>query len=242
MEPDHTPLVERLLTWLGMWGGMRMFSPIAAALVGAVVLLEGLVPAAAQVFPRASLNTIHFLAVGVGLLLGVIGHFVAEFWDRVPFAAYYGPKGRWLDAVDPPFLVFPAGESLKKAHELMVQAILRKPEKGADIDREAIKVARRQTERWERIERPLILARFVRGFLWPCVFAACLAGGGALVASLLGAGVQAPRFLLLGVASLLALLLLLVPYTRLRVEFLLRLYRDVSAHAAHSTKRKPERR
>lgn len=242
MLPDRTTRVERLLTWLGMWGVMRGFSALAAAIIGSVALLEFLSPVAVRLFPPAFSNAIHVFAVGIGLLLGLLGYLVADFWDRVVFDAWYGPHGRWLPMARQPLLVLPEGEPLKRSRGLAAQALPRKPETDAEIDREAIKVARRQVERWERIERPLILAQCVRGFLWPCVFVGVLACGGALAASVFGAATEAPRLLLRGGGCLLLMALLFVPYAHLRAEFLLRLYRDVAAHPARPAKRKAERR
>jgi predicted lysophospholipase L1 biosynthesis ABC-type transport system permease subunit len=105
-----------------------------------------------------------------------------------------------------------------------------------------MKVAQRQQERWERIEHLLILGQLVRGLLWSGVFAAVLAVIAAVLAAPLGAGAAGPMLLAAGAAYAVLTLLVLVPYTRLRVEFLLRLYQDVAAHPAHPPKRKPEGR
>jgi hypothetical protein len=238
MEPDRTTKAERLLTWLGMWGAMRGVSPLAAAIVASVALLELLTPSAARLFPDVPHVTIHFFAFGIGLLLGLIGHFAADQWDQVVFDACYGPRGRWLEASRPPLHLFPAGVSVKRARGLAMQALPRRHLTDAEVDREAVKLARRQVERWEWIEHPLALARCVRGLLWPCVFAGILAWGGALTSPLLGIPREALRLLALGGACLVLALLLLAPYSRLRVEYLLRLYKDV---AAHDRKKRPER-
>jgi len=65
------------------------------------------------------------------------------------------------------------------------------------------------------------------------VFAAVLAAVTAVLAAPLGAGAAGPSLLTAGAAYAVLTLLVLVPYTRLRVEFLLRLYQDVAAHPAH---------
>jgi len=239
MGLDLTTRAEKLLTWLGMWGAMRGVAPLSAALIASVVLLESLTPPVARLLSAVPVNVIHVFAVGIGLLLGLIGYFAGEFWDRVVFEACYGPQGRWLDSARRPLLVFPAGSALKRHRNQAVQALPRKPETGEGIYREAAKVARRQVERWERIEQPLILSRFVRGFLWPCLFVACLASSAAAVFPLFGAATEAPRLLAAGGGCLGLTLLLLVPYSHLRVEHMIRLYQDVAAHAG---KRKPERR
>jgi hypothetical protein len=239
MGPDRTTGAEKLLTWLGLWGAMRSASALLAALVAGVGLLELLAPSAARLFPGVPGNILQVSAVGLGLLAGLIGHFTAEAWDRVVFDALYGPRGRWLERSRPPLGIFPEGQPLQRSRGLLVQALPRKPDSGPAIDREAVKLARRQVERWERIERPLVLATFVRGFLSPAVFAAVLAAGGGVAAWLAGPRTQAPRLLMVAAACLAVAVALLVPYTRLRVEYLLRLYEDVAGHARH---KKPERR
>jgi hypothetical protein len=242
MAPDHTTSIESLLTRLGLWGAMRVFSAILAAVLGAILFLEFLVPSAARLFPEVRLNALHFFAVGIGLLLGLIGHFAADVWDRVVFEAAYGPRGRWIAASRPPLSGFPPGEALRLARSQAAQALPRKPETDADIDREAVKVARRQAERWERIERPLILARVVRGLLWPGLIAAALALIAAAFTGSLHSAAEGLQLLLLSGGYLCLTLLLLIPYARLRVEYLLRLYQSVAAHPAHPVKRKAEHR
>jgi hypothetical protein len=238
MGPDRTTWVETLVTWLGLWGAMRGGSALVAAVVAAVGLLEILAPAVFRLFPGASRNAIHFMAVGLGLLLGLIAHFTAEFWDRVAFEALYGPEGRWRDRNGPVLLLFPGGHALRRSRELALQVMPRRSGADSDIRQEAVKIARRQAERWERIERPLILSQVVRGFLWPGVYVGILACGAALASRFLGAAAEAPRLLAGGAAAFAVLLVFLVPYTRLRTEYLVRLYEDV---AAHGRKKKSER-
>jgi hypothetical protein len=242
MTPDRATGIERFLTWLGLWGAMRVFSALLAAVLGAILTLECLVPSAARLFPDARPNALHFFAVGIGLLLGLIGHFVADVWDRLVFEAAYGPHGRWITASRPPLAGFPAGEELRHARSQAAHALPRKPESDAEMDREAVKVARRQAERWERIERPLILARVVRGLLWPGLFAAALSLAAAALVGVFHGAAEGLRLFLMGGGYLCLTLLLLIPYARLRVEYLLRLYQDVAAHPAHPVKRKAEHR
>jgi hypothetical protein len=239
MGQDRTTALERALGWLGLWGVLRSAAPAAAAVVAATVLLEILRPSAARLFPGVSSNVLHFLAVGIGLLLGLMGHFAADLWDRRVFRALYGPAGRWQDASAPPLIVFPPGAPLKRARAAALAALPHKPGANADVEREAVKQARRQAERWERIERPLILARAVRGFLWPCVFAVAIAWGGAIVTAILGASDAAPALLIAGAGCLGLGLAVLVPYTHLRADHLTRLYTDIAAHAP---KKKSDRR
>lgn len=230
--------IERVLTWLEMWGAMRGFCPLAAAIVVSVALLESLTPPVARLFSGVPVNLIHVFAVGIGLLLGLIGHFAGDSWDLL-FEMFYGPKGKWLETSRKPLLVFPPGLPLTRHRNQAAQALPRKSEAEDEVYREAVKVAKRQVERWEGIERPLILSRFVGSFLWPCLFAAILAACGAAIFPLFGAALEAPRFLATAAGSLVLALACLVPYSRLRAEHMIRLYRDV---AGHPSKKKGERR
>jgi hypothetical protein len=230
MGPDRTTRVEALVTWLGLWGAMRGGSALIAAIVAAVALLEVLTPPVFRLYPAASRNAIHFMAVGLGVLLGLIAHFTAEFWDRVAFEALYGPEGHWRDRSGPVLLLLPGGHAVRRARDAAAQTMPRRPG-DADVHQEAVKIARRQAERWERIERPRVLSRVARGFLWPGLYVALLGCGAALVLWLIGLPAQAPRFLAGGAIAFAVLLLSFAPYTRWRVEYLVRLYEDVAAHA-----------
>jgi hypothetical protein len=242
MAPDGTTRVEKVLTGLGAWGALRSGAALVTTVFSTILLLEFLTPFLSRIFPGVLPNLLHFFVISIGLLLGVTGHFTADLWDRVVFARWYGPRGSWLDKSQPPLRVFPAGAELKRLRALAVQALPRKPESEERIDREVVKVAQRQLERWERIEHPLLLGQLVRGFLWPSLFAALVAVTAAVLAAPLGAAVAGPSLLAAGAAYVVLTLFILVPYTSLRVEFLLRLYQDVAAHPAHHPKRKPEGR
>lgn len=242
MAPDGTTQVEKVLTGIGAWGALRSGATLVITVFSAILLLELLTPSLARLFPRVPPNLLHFFVISLGLLLGVIGHFTADFWDRVVFARWYGPRGSWLGRERPPLLVFPAGAELKRLRTLAVQALPRRPDSDERIDREVVKVAQRQLERWERIEHPLLLGQLVRGLLWPGVFAAFVAMTAALLAAPLGAAAAGPTLLAAAAAYAVLTLLILLPYTGLRVEFLLRLYQDVAAHPAHHPKRKAEGR
>jgi len=234
--------VEKVLTRLGAWEALRSGAALVVAVLSCILLLELLTPILARLFPGVPPNRLHFFVIAIGLFLGLIGHFVADAWDRVVFARWYGPGGTWLNTTQSPLLVFPAGAELKRLRALAVQALPRKPESDERIDREVLRAAQRQQERWERIEHLLLLGQLVRGLLWPGVFAAVLAVVAAVLAAPLGVRAVGPLLLAAGAAYVILTLLVLVPYTRLRVEFLLRLYQDVAAHPAHSPKRKPEGR
>ena len=108
MGLDLTTRIEKLLTWLGLWGAMRGFCPLAAAIALSVALLESLTPPVARLFPSVPANLIHVFAVGTGILLGLIGYFAGDSWDLL-FETLYGPKGKWREAEYRPFLVLPPG-------------------------------------------------------------------------------------------------------------------------------------
>jgi len=230
MGLDLTTKTEKLLTRLGMWGAMRGLVPLASAIVVSVALLEFLTPPAIRFFSAVPVNLIHVFAVGIGLLLGLVGYFAGDSWDLL-FEMFYGPKGKWLDKTGGALLAFSPGETLKRHRNQAAQALPRKPDSEDDVYREAVKIAKRQVERWDGIEYPLMLSRFMRALLWPLLFAAILALCGAVIFPLVGASAEAPRLLVAAAGCLVLTLACLVPYSRLRVEHMIRLYRDVAGHA-----------
>lgn len=230
MGLDLTTKTEKLLTWLGMWSAMRGLVPLAAAIGISVALLEFLTPPVVRFFPAVPVNFIHVFAVGIGLLLGLVGYFAGDSWDLL-FESFYGPKGKWAETTGTPWLVFVPGEPLIRHRSAAVQALPRKPDADADVYREAVKIAKRQVERWDAIEHPLVLSRFFRALLWPLLFAALLAVCGAALFPLVGAATEAPRLLATAAGCLALTLACLIPYSRRRVEHMVRLYRDVAVHA-----------
>jgi hypothetical protein len=230
MGLDLTTKTEKVLTWLGMWGAMRGFFPLASAITLSVALLEFLTPPVIRFFSAVPVNLVHVFAVGIGLLLGLIGYFAGDSWDLL-FEMFYGPKGKWLEAARAPLLAFSPGQALKRHRNQAGQTLPRKSDTEDDVYREAVKVAKRQVERWDGIEHPLILSRFMRALLWPCLFAAILALCGAAIFPLLGAAAEAPRLLATAAGCLVLTLACLVPYSRRRVEHMIRLYQDVAGHA-----------
>jgi hypothetical protein len=230
MDVALTTTVEKAVTRLGMWGAMRAAFPLTVALLGSVLLLESLTTPVSRLLPRAPLNAIHAVAIGAGLLLGLFGHFLGEFWDRRVFEATYGPQGRWRDAVSRPLSLFPAGAPLTKSRSQAAHAM--KVEILDGFYRQAVKLARRQVERWEQVEHPLILSWSARGLLGPCLVAAVVAACAAGAAALLGVRSELPRLLAIGLGSLLLGALLLICYADHRMEHMLRLYQDVATHPA----------
>lgn len=230
MDATATTKLEKALTRLGMWGGMRAFASIVVALVGSVLLVVSLVPSALDLFPRASPKIIYVVTVGFGLLLGLLGHFAAEAWDRFLFEAFYGPRGAWLDTAAKPFHLFPPGTPLKSIRAQAVPHLGPKVNTGHEIYREAVKLAKRQAERWERIEHPLILSWILRGLLWPNLVVAAFSFLIGIAAWFAGAVAEAPRLLAVAGACLILQVLLLASYLHFRMAHMLRLYQDVASH------------
>ncbi len=237
MGLDLTTKTEKLLTWLGMWGAMRGLVPLASAIAVSVALLEVLTPPVIRLFSAVPANFIHVCAVGIGLLLGLVGYFAGDSWDLL-FETCYGPEGRWADTTGGPLGVFVPGEPLTRHRRVAAQALPRKPGSEGDVYREAVKIVKRQVERWDGIEHPLMLSRFYRALPWPFLFAAFLALCGVVIFPLLGAAAEAPRLLATAAGCLVLTLVCLVPYSRWRAEHMIRLYRDVAVHAP---KKKAER-
>jgi len=239
MRPALMTKTEALLTRLRLWGALQGFPALMAAITGSVALLVSLTPLFARLFPSVAINVLYVVTVGLGVLLGLIGHVAGDLWDRVVFEVCYGPQGWWHDSVQRPLLVFPPGAALTRERAQATRVLSRTPQPQGELYREAVKVAKRQLERWQRIVHPLVLSQFVRGFLWPCLFVSLLASCAAAVSPLFGTATVVRSFLLAGASCLVLTLLLLIPYAHLRVEHMIRLYQDV---AEHRRKRKPERR
>lgn len=230
MDITVTTKLEKALTRLGMWGVAREIAPVTVALAGSVLLLESLVPSAVDLFPRASPKIIHVVVVGCGLLLGMLGHFAAEFWDRVLFEACYGPHGKWLDSAVKPFHLFSPGAALKSVREQAAHHLGPKVHVGDDTYQEIVKLAKRQVVRWERIEHPLIFSRVLRGLLWPSLIVAALSFIAGIGSWFTGVVEASPRLLAVAAACLVLQLLLLASYLQFRMEHMLRLYQDVASH------------
>jgi hypothetical protein len=238
MARDLTTKTEKLLTWLRMWGAMRGFLPLTTSIVLCVALLESFTPPLARFFAPVPVNLIHVFAIGIGLLLGVIGYFAGDTWD-VLFEMFYGARGKWAGRMQRPLFVFPTGTRIEQHRRQAERALAHERDAPEGIYRDAVKLAKRQAERWEDIEHPLILSRLLRGLIWPSVFAAILALAGAAVFPLVGASTEAPRLLGTAAGCLVLALVLLVLYSHQRARHMIRLYEDVALHAA---KRRHDRR
>ena len=199
--------------------------------------MQTLTPPVVRFFPEVPINLIQVFSVGIGLLLGLVGYFAGDSWDML-FEMFYGPQGRWLDTTGRPLLVFPPGTTLRRTRVQAAQVLPRKLDTRDDIYREAVKVAKRQVERWGGIEHPLILSRCMRALLWSCLFPAVLALAGAGIFPLLGETGETFHLLATAGGGFLLTLACLVPFSRLRLDHMVRLYQDVAGHAP---KKKAER-
>ena len=230
MGPDRTTGLERLLSSLGLWGALRIGSALPIPLAVSVLLCLLLAPSVSQLVPVANFSAAFFFATCAGVLLGLISYYGAAFWDRALFDFWYGAQGRWSGSSSPVFGWLPSGTQLAEARTQLLDDLDRKPDSPAALNDEAVKIAHRQAERWAKIEHPLILANAARGLLWPCAFVACIGAITAAISAFLGSQ-EAARLFGIGLASAALFGICLVPYCRLRVEYLIRLYQDVAAHA-----------
>ncbi len=227
MGSDRTTGLERVLTLLSLWGVLRLISGSPVSLTASILLCLTLAQPVSQLVPAGNTSALFFFAACVGVLLGLVSSYTAGFWDRSVFDACYG-------AQRPPstgrFGLLPSGVPLAEARTQVLHA-LDATVNGPSLDVEAVKIARRQAERWARIERFLILANTVRGLLWPCVFSACFGLVAAIAAAQINGSAAAP-LLGIGFASLALFAICLGPYCRFRLEYLTRLYDDVAEHSA----------
>jgi hypothetical protein len=200
MGPDRTTGLERQLTSLGLWGALRIGSALPIPLAASILLCLLLAPSVSRLVPVANSPVAFFFASCAGGLLGLISFYSAAFWDRALFDVWYGAQGRWSGSSSPVFGWLPSGAQLAEARTQLLDSFDRKPDSPAALNAEAVKIARRQAERWVKIEHPLILANAARGLLWPCTCVACI-GVITAAASAFLSSQEAARLLGIGLAS-----------------------------------------
>lgn len=182
-----------------------------------------------DIYPFSHFSSLQFnlSAVVVGTVLAFIGYFLGNFWDAKVFDPLYGPTGRWVGRSERPFGLFPAGDDLQRTRAAAIAKLLPDTPEGKGIYRAAAAVARKSKTKWEQIEQPLILSKFLRAFIWPCGLASL-----GLIGSFLwqkgGGQLGSTSNVLLGAALGFIFVLLFVPYISLRVEHMQRLYEQVS--------------
>lgn len=224
--------LEATLTSLGLWKAIKGYPALLVLIIVSVALLELIAPQALLLLPSLSASTLHLLVVIIGTLLGLIGYFAGDFWDSRFFDPRYGIRGKWLRSHTRPFDVFPAGSDLKRYRDKAVQTLLGKEHSGEGIYREAKKVATKQPKKWEYIEQPLILSKFVRGFIWPCFLISVSSILVAIGSIIFGRALNIAVFIVAGVIALGFGVLLFIPYFQLRVEHMIRLYEYVHEYVS----------
>ncbi len=219
--------LEETLTSLGLWKAIKSYPALLILVIVSVVALELLVPPASLLLPNLPAYVFHLFVVVFGSLLGLIGYFAGDFWDSRFFGPRYGLRGKWLRSHSRPFNIFPAGSDLKQYREKAIEALLGKEHGGEGIYREAKKLAMKQAKKWEHIEQPLILSKFVRGVIWPCFLIALSSILVAIGSIIFEWGLNVAGFIISGVVAFCFGVLLFIPYFQLRVEHMIRLYDHV---------------
>jgi len=171
------------------------------------------------------------LAVVVGLILYTGGN----FWDETIFGPRYSlrfdtsgeepvlkRKGRWLDRDDPPWGVFPPGKPLQDARMGAAEGCENFSPSGYGGYRKAKEVVK-EAGRWNEVEGPLLLSKFVRSFLWPMLIVGV--GSTAMGAVKLTLDeVGGATYLVWGGAVLIGFGLTTIPYFHFQVEHMTQLY------------------
>jgi hypothetical protein len=211
----------------GLYKAIKGYPALLVLIIVSVAILELIAPQASLLIPGLSASTLHLFIVVIGTLLGLTGYFAGDFWDSRLFDPRYGLEGKWLHSTTRPFDVFPAGRDLKDQRDKAIQALFGNGHSGRGIYREAKRVAMKQSKEWEYIEQPLILSKFVRGFIWPCFLIAVATILGAIGSLILGWTLKPTVLAITGVVVCCFGVLLLIPYFQLRVDHMIRLYEYV---------------
>lgn len=196
------------------------------AVVTIFVAISYIALSAISLFSTLPVVQFHLFAVVVGTVTALIGYYLGNFWDDKVFDPLYGLTGRWVERSTRPFGLFPAGDDLQRARAAAVTKLLSDTPQGEGIYRAAEDVARRSKGKWEHIEQPLILSKFLRAFLWPTgLVSLSLLAFGLWQVSIGNSGASN---IVLGALLGFIFFLLFVPYINLRVEHMQRLYQSVS--------------
>ncbi len=164
------------------------------------------------------------LAGLIGFLLGLVGYFSGNFWDSLVFDRLYGINGKWLNTTKNPFYIFPVGSDLKRYRDRASHAL----RLTTGIYREAKKLAKQEESIWREIEQPLLLSKFARSFIWPCI-------GTVFILILVDISLLffhvSPNFMLIAMVGVVIFcfgLTLFIPYFYLRIEHMIRLYEYIA--------------
>lgn len=223
---DTNKSVEFLKS-VGLWKAINGYPALYVLILVTIALLELIAAEVVQLLPSLTASSLQVFIVIVGTLLGLTGYFAGDFWDSRFFDPRYGLRGKWRHSHTRPLNVFPAGSDLNEYRDKAIQTLFGKEHSGEGIYREAKKVAKKQARKWEYIEQPLILSKFVRSFIWPCFLisiSVLAAAGGSF---LYDWGLNVTTLIGAGVISFCFGLLLFIPYFQLRVEHMIRLYEYV---------------
>lgn len=217
------PWIEKMLDRLGLWNSLRGIPGLVAIAVPSIALTYfALSELAVPALIRSLLSAI------LGVPLSLIGYYAGNFWDSSMFDPRYGPSGRWIGRENRPYHLFPAGAGLQRCRQQAAEALFPLDHSSKGVYREAELRAKRTSSLWPKIEQPLILSKFIRSLLWPCVLLAALL----IIFGLwiLVSDVRNPHLgvLAAGLITALFAVLLFVPYFNLRVEHMMRLYQWAS--------------
>jgi hypothetical protein len=222
------PNVEAVLGRLGLAQAVRGV-PALSAVVIICVAVSYVSLQAISILSGLQKPLFYLMTVVVGTVVALVGYFLGNFWDDRVFDPLYGLSGRWVNRETRPFSVFPAGDDLRRARANAIGKLLPNEPQGKGIYGKAVEIARARKAKWEIIEQPLILSKFLRAFIWPAAL-----GSLALLAFGLWQGKFGDKgsVFSLGMGALLGVVfaLLFVPYINLRVEHMVRLYE----HAARA--------
>jgi len=215
--------LEQALDSLGLWKAVNGFPALLVPIVLAFAILEVL---AMQLGLHAggAFLAVHLSIVLVATLVGLIGYFGGNFWDSIFFGPRYGLEGKWIHTSRRPYHLFPAGEDLAHARQEAINASFATRAGGRGVYRNAKSFVQEETDKWDWVEKPLILSKFVRTFIWPAflIFVVCVISiTGIILFDLRG---NVGVFLAVGALSFIFALLLFIPYFDLRVEHMVRLY------------------
>jgi hypothetical protein len=225
-----TSKLEPILTSLGLWKAIKGYPGLLILVVVSVASLELIAPQTLPLLPSLSTTTLHLFLVIIGTLVGLTGYVAGDFWDSRFFDPRYGLRGKWLRSHTRPFDVFPAGSDLKQYRDKAIQALFGREHSGEGLYREAKKIAMKQAQKWDYIEQPLILSKFVRGFIWPCLLIAVASILGAMGSLVFGWMLNPTALIIAGVVISCFGVLLFIPYSQLRVEHMIRLYEYIDEH------------
>lgn len=216
-----------VLKSLGLWKAIKGFPSLIIPVVLSAAILEMLVTRF-DLLAGGSPFAIHLSIILVSVLLGLIGYFAGDFWDSTFFGPRYsiseGTPGKWLEREKRPFHIFPAGADLKRARTKAIEAGLSEDKEGTGVYRRSKTFISNLKVKWEWIEQPLILSKFVRTFIWPAFLICLVCIIGLIAVSLFGLAGNISMFLVIGAFALVLALLLFIPYTHLRIEHMIRLY------------------